>query len=642
MNIVLVLSVVLAACTTAPATAPTATPTASGVPRFESTTCWFAEPPGQDVECGYLVVLEDRSQADGKTIELAVARFKSVGSDPAPDPVVYLEGGPGGSPLRSLIGQFNVLFLPLLEDHDVILIDQRGTGYSQPALDCPEYKDWTLSVLDQDLSAEESERLGNEALIECHRRLASRGVNLAAYNSVESAADLNDLRLALGVAEWNLYGISYGTRLALTIMRDFSEGLRSVVIDSVVPLQSNLYTEIPANGARAFGVLFEACAADAACNADFPDLRAVFFDLVDRLNQSPVTFSIRLPSGVETKALLNGDGLMGVLFESLYATPILPYLPRMIYEAATGNFRLVAALQSAFLEQLDDISFGMHYSVQCEEEVPFGTPDDLSAAVAKYPEYDALAGPGIFDLCRVWDQPAVPPEENKPVSSDVPTLVLSGEFDPITPPSWAELAAQTLPRSFFFELPNAGHGASLTGGDCPSSLVVNFLNDPVSRPDAACLSSDMAEMAYARPLDALSVTLRPITVDLMGFSSVAPEGWGEVGPGTYTPSGSLTDQTAIAQQAAPIAAETFLQLLTAQIEQSGVEVEFEETDSRIANGLDWTIYSAEVSIAAIDLAVAESGGTTYLILLQSVVDERDVMYETLFLPTIDALQIGSP
>ena len=285
-----IVAMVLSACAVTPTPTPAApTPSTNGVPRFEPADCWFDEPQGQTVECGYLIVPEDRANpSNDKTIQLAVARFKSDSSNPQPDPIVYLEGGPGGSPLRSYMPVFNVYFAPFLEKRDLILLDQRGTGYSQPALDCREYYDWALSVLDQDLSVEESEQQGNAASLACRERLVGSGVNLAAFNSAENAADVNDLRVALGYEQLNLYGISYGTRLALTVLRDFPQGLRSVVIDSVVPLQSNLYTEIPGNGARAFELLFEACATDAACSAAYPDLRGVFFDLVDQLNDKPV------------------------------------------------------------------------------------------------------------------------------------------------------------------------------------------------------------------------------------------------------------------------------------------------------------------------------------------------------------------
>jgi pimeloyl-ACP methyl ester carboxylesterase len=640
MLCLLVAALLVSSCTTGPTPTSTPEPTAVQVdrPRFETTDCWFEEPSGQDVECGYLTVPEDRRQPQGKTIQLAVARFKSDSANPEPDPIVYLEGGPGGSPLRSLRGQFNALLAPLLDKRDLILLDQRGTGYSQPALDCPEYKEWAISVLDQDLSVEAAEAQGNAALLECRERLIGEGVNPDAYTSAENAADLNDLRLALGIDEWNLYGISYGTRLALTAVRDFPEGLRSVVIDSVVPLQSNLFTELPASGARAFDVLFAACAADADCDAGFPDLRTVFFDLVDELNASPVTFPMKLKSGEAVTVLFDGDGLLGTIFQSLYATSLIPLLPRLIYEVRDGNYRLVSALQSAFMTQLDDISFGMHYSVQCGEEAPFGTPEELNAVYAQYPEYRGLGGLGTFDLCKAWDTSPAAAIENQPVASDIPTLVLAGEFDPITPPAWAELAAETLRNSYFYTLPHSGHGASLTGGECPRAIVLDFLDDPSRAPDTSCIASDMATLAFAPPVDDLRLTLDSFAEPTLGLRGVVPEGWKQLGPGTYTPTGSITDQTAIIQQAAPLPKDSLLRLLQTQLEQSGEEVTLEETGTRTAGELEWTLYTAEVSIASIDLALTEAGGITYFVVMQSVVDERDALYDALFLPAVDALQ----
>ncbi|HJW82980.1 MAG TPA: alpha/beta hydrolase, partial [Anaerolineae bacterium] len=640
INLILLSAIVLAACAT-PTPVATPSPTAPpDAPRFETAECWFDEPQGQTVECGYLVVPEDRAQPGDKTIKLAVARFKSDSSRPEPDPIVYLEGGPGGSPLRSFTNVFNILFAPLLEKRDVILFDQRGTGYSQPALDCPEYKDWALSVLDEDLTAEESERLGNQELIKCRDRLAQQGVNLAVFNSAENAADLNDLRLALGHDQVNLYGISYGTRLALTAMRDFPQGIRSVVIDSVVPLQSNLYTETPANGARAFDVLFQACQADAACRAAYPNLRDVFFDLVKQLNARPATFSMKLKSGQTVKALLNGDGMMSLMFQSLYATSLIPYLPGLVYQVRDGNYALAGALQSEFLDQLEDISYGMHYSVQCDEEVPFGTPDEIAAAIRQNPDFAMLASQRVFDLCQAWGLPTPNPVENKPVSSDIPTLVLSGEFDPITPPAWGRLVAQTLSRSVYVELPNSGHGGSLTGGECARGIVLAFLDDPAGEPDTACIQADLSELVFSIPLKASELKLTPFSESSMGISGVVPEGWKPVGPGAYTPGGSLTEQTALLQQAAPIQPDVFLRLMTGQIEQSGIQAEFEKTGTRTANDLDWTLYTTEASIAVVDLALAEQSGTTFIVLMQSVVGERETLYEALFLPAVDALRPG--
>lgn len=635
----LVLSMIVSACATPPAPTPAPTPQAdkgSG-PRFESADCWFDKPQGQTVECGYLVVPEDRAKSDGKTIKLAVARFKSSDSNPASDPVVYLEGGPGASPLRGLVPQFNAIFVPFLEKRDLILVDQRGTGYSQPALDCPEYIDWQLSVLDQNLSAEQADRSSEEPILKCRERLAQSGANLAAYNSHENAADLNDLRQVLGIDQWNLYGISYGTRLALTAMRDFPQGIRSVVIDSVYPPQASL-TDSPASGARAFEELFNACAADADCSAAFPDLREVFFDLVDQLNAKPVTFKVRLPAGGPADFLLNGDGLMSTIFQSLYATPIIPMLPRLIYEVRDGNTALAGVLQSFFLDQLKDLSFGMYFSVQCDEEIPFSRPADVDALVKQFPQYHSLASKGIFDVCKAWGSPPPNPVENLPVTSDVPTLVLSGQFDPVTPPAWAEETAKSLSKSFYFKLPNSGHGASLGGGDCPRSLVLAFFDNPSTQPDASCVTSEMSKMEFARPLKDLSVRLVPFSDSGMKIEGVRPEGWKAIGAGAYSPNGQITDQTAIVLQAAPIGADAFLKLMNSQIEQSDSKAKLAKVRSHTANGLDWSIYRADVQIAVVDLAVAEKSGTTYLVLMQSLADEHDKLYDVLFIPVVDALK----
>lgn len=636
-RIVWVAILVLASCTTPQPTTPTGTPESADVPRFESADCWFDTPPGQTVECGYLIVPEDRSQPGGETIKLAVARFQSSRTNPKPDPIVYLEGGPGGSPLRGLVDQFSVIFTPFLADRDLILVDQRGTGYSQPALDCPEYKQLVLDTLDENLTADQSEEKANQALLTCSDRLSKTGINLAAFDSAENAADVSDLRKALGIEQWNLYGISYGTRLALTIMRDFPEGIRSVVIDSVYPPQVDLFASTPTNGERAFEVLFDACEGDADCSAAYPGLRDVFFETIRQFNQSPPTFTVTLKSGERYTMLLNGDGLMAAVFQSMYATSLLPFLPRLIYEVRDGNYALLAALQGEFLGQLDDISSGMYYSVQCSEEVPFTTPDALKAFTAVKPEYRPLASPGIYALCQQWAKENPNPIENQPVNSDIPTLIFGGEFDPITPPDWAALTAKTLPNSFYFELPGAGHGASLSV-ECPRDIALAFLDDPKTKPDDSCIAEKMANLKFAEPVSALSIKLVPFEEDTLHIIGVTPEGWVEVSPGVYTPSGAITDQQALLQQVVPLGADAFLRFLGTQLEQSGFKAKFEKVDSRSANNFDWTIYSASASIAVVDVALAEKNGQSYLVLMQSLVDEHDALYNALFLPAVDALK----
>ena len=632
------IAMLLSACNALPAPAPTTAPTPApaSAPRFEKTECWFKEPAGHDVECGWVIVPEDHARPEGKMIKLAVARFKSAASQPEPDPVIYLEGGPGGSALKSYTSQFDFLFGPLLEKRDVVLFDQRGTGYSQPALACPEYNQAVIDMLPKDMTAAESETVANKALLTCRDRMLKEGVNLDVYNSAQNAADIEALRQALGYDQVNLYGISYGTRLALTALRDAPARLRSVVIDSVYTPQSDLYSQIPVNGQRAFEAIFTACEAEPTCAANYPDLRQAFFDLKAKLDQEPVTFTVTLNSGEKHAMLLNGDGLMGLMFQSMYATSIIPMLPRLIYDLRAGQTELAAGLQGEFLSEYDKINVGMQHAVQCEEEVPFVTQAAIDEVLKQRPEYAPLASRGIVELCKAWGASPAAPQENQPVSSDVPTLVVSGEFDPVTPPAWAEDAARTLSKSFYFNVPRAGHGSTLTE-DCPRSILLAFLDNPAQQPDMTCLAA-LKEGKFDVPLQAADIKLAPFTDTQMGFSGVVPDGWKKISAGAYSPNGKLTDSTAIVQQAAPIPAETLVNLLESQFASSDIKAKFEKTATRSANGIDWDIYSTSISIADVDLAVGTQGNMTYLILLQAPKNDHAVWYEAVFLPAIDALQ----
>ncbi|CAG0933698.1 Tripeptidyl aminopeptidase [Thermoflexales bacterium] len=628
------LALVLSACNAQPS--PTPPPAPAGAANLEKTECWFKEPPGQDVECSWVSVPEDHAKPDGKTIRLAVARFKSDASQPAPDPVIYLEGGPGGSALKSYINQFAFFFGPLLEKRDVILFDQRGTGYSEPALSCPEFKQAVFDMLPQDLTVAESEALANQALLACHKRLVKEGVNLEVYNSAQNAADIEALRQALGYDQINLYGISYGTRLALTAMRDAPAKLRSVIIDSVYTPQVDLYSQIFVNGQRAFEAVFKTCEAEPSCAENYPALRQTFFDLKAKLDKEPITFTATLNSGEKHEVLLNGDGLMGLMFQSLYASSIIPLLPRLIYDLRDGNTDLAAGLEGEFLGQYDKISVGMQHAVQCKEELPFVTQADIEGAMQQHPDYVQLGSKGIIELCQAWGLTPADVKENQAVTSDVPTLVVSGEFDPITPPNWAEDAAKTLSKSFYFNVPRAGHGPTISE-ECPRSILVAFLDQPTQQPDTACLAA-LKEGKFAVPLKAADIKLISVTEKQMGFSGVVPDGWQAISAGAYSPSGKMTDNTALMQQAAPIPPESLLQLLQSQFESSEVKVEFEKTATRSAHGINWDIYSTSISIANVNLAVGTQDNMTYFILLQAPKNDHEVLYEAVFLPAIDALE----
>lgn len=302
-----------------------------------------------------------------------------------------------------------------------------------------------------------------------------------------------ELRRVLGYEEVNLWGASYGTRLALTVMRDHPEGVRSVVLDSVYPPDADLAVEGPGNARRAFDRLFASCAENEVCREAYPDLETVFFNTVAQLNATPVSSTITdTLTGEVYPAVLTGDGLVGLVFQILYDSELRLMLPQLIYDAHRGEFAALDRFRGALLARAPSTSRGMTFSVQCHEEVPFSSEAVLEEALTDYPEFAGLyrqsvAGVLGFRVCETWGAGVAPAEENAPVWSDMPTLILTGEFDPITPPRWGLQAAETLPLSYPFEVPRVGHGASFVDG-CPREMMLAFLDDPAVALDGACLA----------------------------------------------------------------------------------------------------------------------------------------------------------
>ena len=470
-------------------TAP-ATPSPSIIyqPIFEQAPCAFPVPSGYNPECGYLVVPENRARPDSLLIRLHTAIFRNRTGFPTLDPVVHLAGGPGSSSLQVAGYMFAQGLDAALDQRDLILFDQRGTGYSQPRLDCPERTSVTGTLLALGLSTTESQQVILDAFRRCRDRLVGQGIDLSAYHSAASAADLNDLRMALGYEKLNLYGVSYGTRLALTMMRDFPTAARSAVLDSVYPLQVNLYTALAPNANRAFNVFFDHCLADPACNASYPDLRNVFYHLVDQLNADPVSVNL-YASGAEQTVRVDGGLLIDVLFVGLYNPAVTRSMPEMIYDVLEGDYDILRERLALYFDTSP--ALGMQMSVQCSEEFPFNAPEEAYTAaeaqsvplqIAAF--YPASVQP-LFAACRAWPIAGPDPRENLPVSSDVPILILAGDHDPITPPEWGRMVAEDLIHAFYHEFPGHGHWVTRSSR-CALSMALAFWGDPNVDPGPVC------------------------------------------------------------------------------------------------------------------------------------------------------------
>lgn len=470
-------------------------------PAFEPSRCRFTLPTGFDVTCGYITVPESRNPAmadDDNEIRIAVALIHSLSDTPLPDPVIYLEGGPGGHTLTRINNLYLEGFAPLLENRDLILFDQRGIGFSVPNLDCPALQSLDYYILDKDFNYEDVLNLRNNAFFTCRDELISGGANLNAYTTLENAADVRDIVTALGYEQVNLFGISYGTRLGLVVMRDHPDILRSAVLDSVYPPLVDSKAELLPNMLRAFDALFAACAADEACDKTYPNLKTVFYDTVDRLNASPETVSFvdQYSQMRQRKILVDGNLLIDTLFSMLYQTPTIPNLPRYIYDASEGTYD---GFLDKFLQGLSSsssFSEAMHQSVQCYEDVNFSSREKILTKMEGLPAqirfYYAANNVNFADdsleFCNIWtDGQRADIREDEAVISTVPTLLTVGQFDPITPPSWAHLAAETLTNSVVYEFPGMGHPV-WRSGDCPNSMIVRFINAPLNELDAGCIA----------------------------------------------------------------------------------------------------------------------------------------------------------
>jgi pimeloyl-ACP methyl ester carboxylesterase len=481
------------------------------VPRFEEATCPKLEGAEElaNANCGYLVVPENRSLPEGRTIRLMVATYPARSPEKRPDPIVYLAGGPGDIAPLEVNG---LIAADFIRDRDIVVMSQRGTMFSEPALTCVSNDNFARELLGLRYYSEATKRAHLAATEACHRDLSATGADLSAYNSTESAADFADLRKVLGLAAWNVYGTSYGSYLAQTLMRDHPEGIRSVVLDSVLP---TTYT-IPANWRNArdgFSNIFQACAAEAACNAAHPNLEQTFTGLVNKLETEPLAATVKDPAtGEDIKVVIDGGALVDWLRNQNYALPMLRAAPDRIDGLAAGRPDAIEVIALDRASRAPPPSpgapafgYGLALGVTCREDYPFATPEELAAAGREaFPHYPAsIQNEGVGgwayaneDCGDVWKVPAAPESMHQPVASDIPTLLISGSFDTLTSLAGAKEAAAKLSNTTIISIPGVGHFVS-PASPCAQTAVVSFLADPAA-PDTACVGA-LAPQSFTAP-----------------------------------------------------------------------------------------------------------------------------------------------
>ncbi|MEQ1866077.1 MAG: alpha/beta fold hydrolase [Micropepsaceae bacterium] len=432
------------------------------------------------VRCGYLRVPETYAKPNGRTIELAVSVVEPKSGKPF-DSVVMLHGGPGGGEMQNYRYRLN----EPLGARTIVMFDQRGVGRSRPAL-CPELGDAIFQASVKGLSADAETGELVVAHNRCRDRLVAQKIDLTSYNTDATVADMESLRTALGFDRWKVYGVSYGTAVALAYLRDHADRLNALVLDSVYPLDAPPASNGVANMMRSLKELSAACAAQAACKSRFGNLEHLFFKAVRQLAQEPLEVpAIGATAKLSEAVKISAPAFMTVIHQMLYDKGAYEALPYLIERVAARDGEVFALLVDEFQGRANAITHGQYAAVECYERFPFDSRDAYEFASSAWP----LARDNMtlltrhFDICAAWTDRAAKPME-MPERTTVPTLVLAGGWDPITPPAYSKAAAERI-GARYVELPFHGHGVR---GDktCGAPMLRTFLDKPNLAPDSSC------------------------------------------------------------------------------------------------------------------------------------------------------------
>lgn len=432
------------------------------------------------LRCGTVSVPRDYSRPDAGRFALAVVVVQSTDHPSLPDPLLYISGGPGG-PLTVYAGYQAAH--PYAPGRDLILVDQRGTGRSEPHL-CPDLEGEFAKALAAVAMGPEAEMQARRRALyaACREQAAARGIDLKDFGTSVTVEDFNAVRQALGVERWNVFGVSYGTTVAMTMMARHPETVRTAVLDSAIP-PDPLLPRLSSAVAAARDAFFRLCSEDEACSSAFPDLAGTYQDTLDRLNRAPP--SVQLP--VEMHYPDNQGTLTASLFELavgrlLYRPTAYPALPRFIADVHDGVVADFAAGWASMLTKARDqdieTSFAANAAIDCRDRPRYREP--------------LAAGADIFEqilpygVCADWSEPGPPPVV--PLDADMPALVLAGEFDPNATPAVSRHVADLIgPRAQWIEFARSGHGVR-DSSPCASRIVAEFVDQPARPLDTSCAS----------------------------------------------------------------------------------------------------------------------------------------------------------
>lgn len=414
-------------------------------------------------QCMQLTVAENPQSPAGRQISLHVALVPAIDRDKRPDPLFVLAGGPGMA-ASAFYTESAAAFGRIHRDRDIVLVDQRGTGMSHP-LNC--------ALTEEELYSEEDSLV--LAQTQRCRAALEQIADVAQYTTSLAVQDLERVRTALGYQQVNLYGVSYGTRVAQHYLRRFPEHTRAVVLDGVVPPEAALGASAAQDAEEALMGAFARCVGDAACHASFGDPDTTYRELRSLLAVRAVPVDIADPTSGERMHIdFTARHFAGVLRLLIYTPAGTALLPLLLHEALASHDFTALAAQYRLISRdyAGEFAIGMHNTVVCSEDVPLYPLQASDRAALARTFMGTRQVDGLLSMCRAWPPGPVDADFHAPLVSDVPVLLLSGGADPVTPPAFAESARRGLHHSLHVVLPGFGH--SQLAAPCVARVLARF------------------------------------------------------------------------------------------------------------------------------------------------------------------------
>lgn len=419
-------------------------------------------------ECGSLTVKENPDDPASKNIQIEILRLPAISPAAQPDPLFLIQGGPGGSSIE-LASYIHPIFNDVRKNRDLIFIDQRGTGKSNP-LRCEK-----LSSSDMQLP----ELVQLEKYFPLMKQCAEENKeSLPFYTTLHAVQDIDAVRKMLGYKKVNLWGVSYGTRVALEYAHRYPEQTRTIVLDAVAPKEIALSKYAARDSLAALSAVNNECQEKAECAQAFGDLlqkaETVYARLrdVDQLGEALVIEYEHPVTQLPETLCLSARNFSMLIFNALYSRDLTVLLPSAISRAEQEDYRLLAALFSLAADnsQKMNIADAMHFSVICNEDWHFVAEGDIETT----PPFFGLNTVKERDaVCAFWPKANLPDDYWEPIKSDVPALLLSGKHDPVTPSVWGDMVGKNLPNSVHLVAPGGNHGISTEG--CTPQIIAQFI-----------------------------------------------------------------------------------------------------------------------------------------------------------------------